>query len=859
MKPASQQSSTQARHTPVIQQYLRIKSEYPDTLLFYRMGDFYELFFEDARAASRLLDIALTSRGSTAGAPLPMAGVPAHALEPYLAKLLRLGHSAAICEQVGDPATSKGPVDRQVTRIATPGTVTDEALLDARKDNLLAGVHLTSDGVALATLDLASGRFVMVELANRSELMAEIERQDPAEILISEDISLPEIEQRPQVRRRPPWHFEAESCARALTTQFGTRDLAGFGISGRLTTLLTPAAGCLLHYAKETQRASLPHVRGITVEHRDEVIMLDAITRRNLELTDSLAGEPGHTLSEIMDRTATTMGGRCLRRWLGRPLRSRKVLGLRHHALQTIISHGGAPVLHDALKSVGDVERILSRVALRSARPRDLSQLASAFSASASIRELLVPLDSPRLQQLRELVPLFGDLHTLLEKALIETPPVLIRDGGVIADGYDTELDELRHLSSNANRFLENLEQEERKRTGLSSLKVGYNRVHGFYIEISRSQSERAPTEYVRRQTLKGAERYITAELKDYEDKIISARERALAREKFLYEQLLETLLEQLGELQVWASSLAETDVLANLAERAETLGFSCPVLTEDPGIDITAGRHPVVEQTLELPFVANDLMLDSTRRMLVITGPNMGGKSTFMRQVALIVILAHVGSFVPVDQAVIGPIDRIFTRIGAADDVAGGRSTFMVEMTETANILHNATQNSLILMDEIGRGTSTYDGLSLAWACADFLADEIGAFTLFATHYFELTSLAERFDVIKNVHLEAVEHGQKIVFLHQVRDGPANRSYGLQVAALAGVPKSVIEQAADLLQQLESGDKTLEPVIDKTQLDLFGGSTSDALRQELDTIEPDELSPREALAILYKLKALGH
>ena len=857
MKSASQQTSHQARHTPVIQQYLRIKSEHPDTLLFYRMGDFYELFFEDARVAARLLDIALTSRGSSGGERLPMAGVPAHALEPYLAKLLRQGHSAVICEQFGDPATSKGPVERRVTRIATPGTVTDEALLDARRDNLLAGVHVTDKSFVLATLDLTSGRFLVIELTHFSELTAELERQRPAEILIAEDASLPGVDERPECRRRPPWHFDPESGLRALATQFATRDLSGFGLTGALAIRIVPAAACLLHYAKETQRASLPHLRGITLEHREEVIMLDAITRRNLELADALSGEPGHTLAEVLDRTATPMGGRYLRRWLGRPLRSREVLGLRHHALATIIERGAAELLHDELRSVGDVERILSRVALRSARPRDLSQLVSAFTASASLRDLLEPLDSPRLRSLLDLVPTFAELRTRLERAIVESPPVLIRDGGVIADGYDRDLDELRSLSSNATQFLENLERDERERTGLSSLKVGYNRVHGFYIEISRAQSEKAPVEYIRRQTLKGAERYITPELKAHEDKVLSARERALAREKLLYEQLLETLCEQLGELQEWARALAETDVLVNFAERAQTLGFAKPVLNEEPGMSITAGRHPVVEQTLDDPFVANDLVLDTSRRMLVITGPNMGGKSTYMRQTALIVILAHVGSFVPVERAVIGPIDRIFTRIGAADDVAGGRSTFMVEMTETANILHNATESSLVLMDEIGRGTSTYDGLSLAWACAEYLAGRIGAFTLFATHYFELTALAERFEAIDNVHLEAIEHGQQVVLLHQVRDGPANRSYGLQVAALAGVPGEVIEQARGLLLQLESGDQDLKPNPDKSQLDLFAAGLPEPLRRELEALDPDQLSPREALEVLYRLKTL--
>ena len=857
MKPARPQGSRPARHTPVIQQYLRIKADYPEILLFYRMGDFYEFFFDDARRAAELLDIALTSRGSSDGQPLPMAGVPAHALDAYLAKLLRQGHSAAVCEQIGDPATSKGPVERRVTRIATPGTITDDALLDARRDNLLAAVHQIGDVVGMATLDLTSGRFGAIELNHTSELMAEIERQRPAEILISEDAVQPDLESRPETRRRPPWHFEPESGRRALTEQFGTRDLSGFGIADDSAPRAISAAACLLHYAKDTQRAALPHIRGLVLEYRDEVILMDTVTRRNLELTEGLSGDSNHTVVKVLDRTATAMGGRCLRRWLGRPLRSRETIRLRHHAVSTLIANGSAQPMQDRLTSVGDVERILSRVALRSARPRDLSQLCSGLGATAPIRGLLQSIDSPRIGELLEEMPEFPELHRRLEQAIVESPPVIIRDGGVIAAGFDAELDELRRLSTDADQFLNELETAERERTGLSSLKVGYNRVHGYYIEISRSQSERAPTEYIRRQTLKGAERYITPELKVFEDKILSARERALAREKFLYHQLLETINEQLAALQDWASALAETDVLVNFAERAQTLQLGCPTLTDVPGLAVTAGRHLVVEQALDETFVANDLHMQDPRRMLIITGPNMGGKSTYMRQIALIVILAHVGSFVPVAEAVIGPIDRVFTRIGASDDLAGGRSTFMVEMTETANILHNASENSLVLMDEIGRGTSTYDGLSLAWACAEYLASRVLAYTLFATHYFELTALAEQFEPIGNVHLEAIEHGQKIVLLHKVREGPANRSYGLQVAALAGVPVEVVEQARARLEQLESEARRLDSSAKRNQLDLFSSKPGNALGEALEALDPDELSPREALSALYRLKKL--
>ncbi len=844
------------RHTPVIAQYLKIKADHPETLLFYRMGDFYELFFDDAKKASRLLDIALTSRGRSGGEPLPMAGVPAHAVEPYLARLMRHGESVAICEQVGDPATSPGPVERRVTRIATPGTVTDEALLDERRDNLLAAIHHDRDRVALATLDLGSGRFTAIELQHRSELLAELERLGPAELLVDDRAPPdPELTQRPGLRRCPPWHFDLETARRALCEQFGTRDLTGFGIAD--ATCAIPAAGCLLLYARETQRAALPHIRALILEQRDEVIMLDAATRRNLELSEGLAGDSAHTLVRVMDRTATAMGGRLLRRWINRPLRDRGALRARQHAVASLLEGASGAELASTLRRVGDVERILARVALRTARPRDLSQLCAALGATPQVRDLVRSHDSPRLGELLDLMGEHPDLERILSAAISESPPLTIRDGGVIAEGYDTELDELRRLSTDASNYLTDLEVRERDRTGLSNLKIGFNRVHGYYIELGRAQAERAPPDYVRRQTLKNAERYITPELKAFEDKVLSARERALAREKRLYEELLDRLAQRLAELQDWAAALAELDVLTNLAERAGQLNFCAPELCESPGLEIAAGRHPVVEQFLHEPFVPNDLRMDEGRRMLIITGPNMGGKSTYMRQTALIVILAYIGSFVPADRAVIGPVDRIFTRIGAADDLAGGRSTFMVEMTETANILHNASRDSLVLMDEVGRGTSTYDGLSLAWACASYLAGEIGAFTLFATHYFELTALAEQLPEVDNVHLEAIEYEQRIVLLHQVRDGPASRSYGLQVAALAGVPASVIEQARSLLHGLETGDKPFDVPGTDAQISLFEPAPPGPLDRALAELDPDHLSPREALDALYRLKKL--
>ncbi len=842
----------------MMQQYLRIKAQHPEMLLFYRMGDFYELFYGDAEKAARLLDITLTKRGQSAGQPIPMAGVPYHAAESYLAKLVRQGESVAICEQMGEPTPGKGPVERKVVRIVTPGTVTDEALLEERRDNLLAALLETDGKFGLATLDLSGGRFVIQQLESAEALAGELERLRPAELLLAEDYTLPKgIPRQPGTTRRPIWHFDHEGAQRLLNRQFGTRDLSGFGCDDQ--PLAVTAAGAMLQYLEETQRSALPHLRGLSVERREEAIIIDAATRRNLELEHSLGDHPQYTLAGILDRTATPMGSRMLRRWLGRPLRDIRRVRERHDAVAHLLGKQAHPDLREELQGIGDIERILGRVALKSARPRDLATLRDSLARLPALQQQSADLDAPLLQRLREEAGTHPEVVNLLQQAVIENPPMLIRDGGVLAPGYDAELDELRTLSENADQFLLDLETRERERTGIANLKVSYNRVHGYYIEIGRSQSDTVPEDYTRRQTLKGAERFITPELKRFEDQVLSARERALAREKALYEALLESLQPSIPVLQRCAEALSALDVLANFAERAERLTLTPPELTEEPGIRIRDGRHPVVEQVSDAPFVANGVELDDQRRILIITGPNMGGKSTYMRQIALIALMAYAGSFVPAASARLGPLDRIFSRIGAADDLAGGRSTFMVEMQETANILHNATDRSLVLMDEIGRGTSTFDGLSLAWACAVELATRIRAFTLFATHYFELTTLPEEYPGIANVHLDAVEHGESIVFLHAVREGPANQSYGLQVAALAGVPRPIIKRAAQRLRELELSAQRYTDQ-HASQLSLFAAEPEpiSPVLEALEQLNPDELTPREALEALYRLKSLG-
>ena len=851
-----------SKHTPMMQQYLRIKQQHRDHLVFYRMGDFYELFYDDAKKAAHLLDITLTKRGHSGGEPIPMAGIPYHAAEGYLARLIRLRQSVAIAEQIGDPATSKGPVERQVVRILTPGTVSDEALLDERQDNLLMAVTEYDSRYGLAFLDISSGRFNILEVDSAEALLGEIERLNPAEVLLNDDRNWPEaLLPRGGVSKRPPWDFDFDSAVEQLTRQFQTQSLAGFGCSH--LSLAIAAAGCLLQYAKETQRTALPHIRSLALENREESVVLDAASRKNLELTSNMNGGREHTLAAVLDHTATAMGSRLLGRWINRPLRSLEKLQARQAAITALKEGVHFESLYPVLKHIGDIERILARVALKSARPRDLARLRDALQQLPQLQQLLSTIDCQTLHQLAQSISEHPQMASLLSRAIIENPPVVIRDGGVIGDGYDPELDELRSISENAGDYLVKMELRERERTGLASLKVGYNRVHGYYIELSRRESEDAPVDYIRRQTLKNTERFITPELKEFEDKALSSKSRALAREKALYDALLETLVAGLGPLQECAMALSELDVLSNLAERAETLGFCQPEMLSGPGIEIVEGRHPVVEQVLDEPFVANNVTFNTQRRMLVITGPNMGGKSTYMRQSALIVLLAHIGSFVPATKARIGLVDRIFTRIGSSDDLAGGRSTFMVEMTETANILHNATEHSLVLMDEIGRGTSTFDGLSLAWSCAAYLADSVRAFTLFATHYFELTQLPQECDTVVNVHLNATEHDDRIVFLHAVQEGPASQSYGLQVAQLAGVPRHVINQARQKLNQLEQSE-TKHPAelqkqpVNTLQADLFASPQPHPAIEVLEQTEPDSLTPRQALELIYTLKSLG-
>jgi DNA mismatch repair protein MutS len=840
-KSATTPASEPAPHTPMMQQYLRIKAQHPDVLLFYRMGDFYEMFYDDARRAAQLLDIALTQRGASAGAPIPMAGVPAVTLDTYLAKLVRKGESVAICEQRGQPGKIKGPMEREVVRIVTPGTLTDEALLEERRDNLLASVFG------------ANGRFGLAWL----ELLAPDGAQPP--------LTASSGPRDQPWRLRAPWHFDTDSATRALTEQFRTRDLAGFGCADK--PLAIAAAGALLAYVRETQKSALPHLLSITTEERDAALIMDPATRRNLELDESLAGKPELTLAGVFDRTATAMGGRMLRRWLHRPLRDRGTLRERYHAVATLMDGAQHKTVADPLKEIGDLERIVARIALRSARPRDLTQLRAALAVLPQLRQLLGNTASPLLSQLISDIAGHDDHHrddhALLTKALVESPPHYLRDGGVIAVGYDAELDELRLLGSNTEQFLLDLEKKERERSGLSSLKLGFNRVQGFFIEVSRTQAAGVPPDYLRRQTVKSAERFITPELKSFEDKVLGARDRALAREKALYEALLDHLASRLPALQSTTAAVAQIDVLCCFAERAIALDCTQPELVDEPMLLLDAGRHPVVERAGREPFVPNDLRFNDGRRMLVITGPNMGGKSTYMRQTALIVILAHIGCYVPAKRAVLGPMDRIFTRIGASDDLAGGRSTFMLEMTETANILNNATAKSLVLMDEVGRGTSTFDGLSLAWACAAFIATKIRAFTLFATHYFELTSLASEAPAVVNVHVEAVEHGDKLVFLHSVKEGPANQSYGLQVAALAGIPKSVTARARRYLTELErERDALRSSTSPQAELALFAPPAApvppeSAALEALRAIDPNSLSPREALDLLFRLQQL--
>jgi DNA mismatch repair protein MutS len=849
------------QHTPMMQQYLRVKDEHPDRLVFYRMGDFYELFYDDAERAARLLDITLTSRGQSAGAPIPMAGVPHHALEQHLVRLIARGESAVIVDQIGDPATSKGLVLRKVTRIVTPGTLTDAGLLEAKREAPLAAMVRQGARAGIAWLSLASGRMTLSDVAE-PDIAAALERIEAAEWLVADDAPPLALRGRAAVRTVPAWHFDAANAGRALARQLGTLDLASFGVDR--APLAVGAAGALLAYASATQQGALAHVRLLHVESESEFVGLDAATRRNLEVTQTLAGDREPTLYSLLDGCATAAGSRRLRHWLTQPLRDASRAAARHDAIEAIAGDTRrAGEIASLLARSVDVERVVSRIALGSARPRDLSGLRDTLARLPALSGAIAWFDASLLAEIDRDLHCDPSWHALLARALAAEPSAQLRDGGVIGDGYDAGLDELRHLDAGCADFLVELERRERERTGIATLKVEYNRVHGFYIEVTRAQSERVPVDYRRRQTLKNAERYTTPELATFESKALSAQERALACERRLYDALLAQLAPAIPALQTVASALASLDVLITLAARASELRLVRPRFCDDIGIAIEGGRHLVVEQQVDA-FIPNDLALDASRRLLVVTGPNMGGKSTYMRQTAVIALLAYCGMFVPAAAAALGPLDAIYTRIGSADDLAGGRSTFMVEMTEAAYILNRATERSLVLIDEIGRGTSTFDGLALAWAIAHRLASHNRSLTLFATHYFELTALPSELPGCANVHFDAVEtksrQGSGIVFLHAVEDGPANRSYGLQVAKLAGVPQDALRLAQRYFARLDKFH-----VRDDAQHDLFAeigvGGVSEApptpLEARLRALDPDAMSPREALEALYALKRL--
>jgi len=853
-----------SNHTPMMQQYLGIKAKHPDTLLFYRMGDFYELFYEDAKRASELLDITLTARGKNGENPIPMAGVPYHAADNYLARLVRRGQSVAICEQTGE-VTGKGPVTREVVRVVTPGTLTEESLLSASDVAVLVAISEIGNRFGIAALDVASGDFSVQELDNIGAVQAEIARLAPAEMLLSEDSAVRSLFSSSPVTSRAPWLFDADSARAMLLEHFGTQHLKAFGVDNLPAAI--SAASVALGYARETHVSGLPQIKQLRVEHANNTIVLDPGTRRHLELTSSMSGKPEHTLFATINNTVNPMGTRRLRHWLQQPTRDRQLVLQRQNSIKALMNDEHFAELQPLLKQVHDIERILTRIHLKSVQPRELYRLCISLGLLPEIHSQLQRIDCKELSAVSSACKTQPDAHALLGRAIIENPPAVIRDGGFIAAGFDQELDELSQLSTNASDFLEQLEERERNATGIQSLKVGYNRVHGFYIETSRQQE--APAHYIRRQTLKSTERYITPELKEHEDKVLGAKEKALAREKQLYTQLLQQLepdLDRIGEI---AQALAKLDALCSLASVAQRNDWHCPELVDEAGMLIEAGRHPVIESISDEPFVANPLHLDSNTHMLLITGPNMGGKSTFMRQNALIALLAHTGSFVPAGAARIGPIDRIFTRIGASDDLASGQSTFMVEMTEAAHILRNATQHSLVLMDEVGRGTSTYDGLSLAGACAEHLCNVNKAMCLFATHYFELTELANRFKPIANVHLDAVEHEGRIVFMHQIKQGAANKSYGIQVAKLAGLPQIALQSAQATLASLENAQESAVTIsgvatpstknqttsVTTPQLDMFNEPS--AIQNYVTKLNPDEISPREALQHLYELSAL--
>lgn len=849
-------------HTPMMQQFLSIKAQHADDLLFYRMGDFYELFYDDAKRAASLLDITLTSRGQSGGQPIPMCGVPYHAADGYLSKLVQGGVSVAICEQIGDPATSKGPVERQVVRVVTPGTLTEEALLDAERESLICAAFCDTTTFGLALLEISSGRFEVFETKDEAIFKSEMARLGPAELLLAEDSRLIDLfEQFPCLRRRPIWEFDQDQAERDLIQQFGVQDLSSFDCVD--LPIAVSAAGCVLAYAKSTQRRGLPHLQQLSRIRNEDTIIIDPTSRRNLELVSNLQGGRDNTLISVLDRTQTPMGGRLLARWLTQPLRDSPRVLARLSAVDALKDDLRYESIRAVLAQAGDVERIVARIALASARPRDLARLRDTLGLLPELAILIEPLQTELLTQIQASIKPQPELADLLSRAIIDSPPVIIRDGGVIRQGYDPGLDELKAISENAAEFLIRLELEERERTGLNSLKVGYNRVHGYYIELSKGQAHDAPVSYIRRQTLKNAERFITPELKAFEDKALSSKSRALAREKQLYDELIDNLKEAIAPLRDLAGGIAALDVLANFAERGVSLDLNAPLLTANSELVIEQGRHLVVESMMESQFIPNDIRFDHDARQFIITGPNMGGKSTFMRQTAIIALLGRTGCPVPATHAVIGDIDRIFTRIGSSDDLASGRSTFMVEMSETALILNNATAKSLVLLDEIGRGTSTFDGLSLAWATGHYIAQHLRAMTMFATHYFEMTVLPDHFDDVKNLHLTAREFEDRIIFLYAVQSGPANQSYGIQVAKLAGLPKAVIASAQEKLSALEQQELSPEPALGgqgPAQSDLFPrDETSSRIQAILTDADLDDMSPRDAWQLLSALKDLSN
>ena len=862
-------------HTPMMQQYLRVKMEHPHSLMFYRMGDFYELFFDDAHKAAKLLGITLTHRGKTSGKPIPMAGVPYHAAEGYLARLVKKGETVVICEQIGE-VTGKGPVERGVVRIITPGTLTDDALLNSHQSSNLVSLCLQQNQIGIALLDLSAGIFKVQQMDYLPEQLAiELSRLMPSEIVVDEDIVDPNIIEQVKkqldcpVTKRPNVDFNLNNAQKTLCDQFAVSSLSGFGIDH--LPLAKAAAAALIHYAKETQKTALPHIRSIQLEQSSDFIALDPVTRRNLELVEPLF-EHGTSLFQLINDCQTAMGSRLLSRTLMQPLRDTALLDARLDAIQALIQGCHESPVRLVLKEISDIERVLSRVALGSARPRDLVQLRQACAQIPYLRHALQPIVSAQqsalIQNLNEELGDFHGLHQRLMQAIVENPPVLLRDGNVIAEGFDSELDELRKIRDHAGQFLIDLEVKERQESGIPTLKIGYNRVSGYYIELTRAQAEQAPEHYIRRQTLKNAERYITPELKSFEDKVLSSESRALAREKMLFEMLLDELRQDIAQLQMMSSAIAQIDLLANFAHQARLRNWARPEYSPEIGIKITAGRHPVVEALSKTAFTPNDTLLDYNHRLAIITGPNMGGKSTYMRQTALIALLGYCGSYVPAQTAVLGPIDRVFTRIGSADDLSTGKSTFMVEMTETSQILHHATSQSLVLMDEVGRGTSTYDGLSLAWACVLDLSKRIKCLCLFATHYFELTELSKESGV-DNYHVTAKEMNGNLILLHKVQQGPASQSHGLQVAKLAGIPANVIKEAQNRLRILEKQQhKNVNLAV---QDDLFAPATSSAEPEVIErvievekpspaldllrSIDVDNLTPRQALEQLYALK----